>query len=102
MNSSGSSAFGQGSEPSDGHDLFFVSKIDHDRRDAGDVDQIALQHAERNPGRAARIDCVAAGFEDRKARGGREVMAGRYCVAGHGDGRTERGWCGHGESLARR
>ena len=79
-----------GPEPGDRHDLAAVGEIDHDRRDAGDIDEIALQHAERDAGGAAGIDRVAAGFEDRKPGGGGEIVAGGDGVAGHGDGRAVR------------
>ena len=93
--------FWPGAEPGDGQDLFFFGKIDHDRRDAGDIDEIALQHAECDPSGAPRIDRVAARLEDREPGGGGEIVAGRDRMSGHGDGRTVRRWCGHGEPLAR-
>ena len=77
-----------GAEPSDRHDLLFVGEIDHDRRDTGHIDEIALQDAERDAGGAAGIDRVAAGLQNVEARGRREVMARRYRVPGHGDRRA--------------
>ena len=74
-------------EASDRHDLLFVGEIDHDRRDAGDIDQIALQDAERDPGGAARIDRVAARLQNVEPGGRREIMARRDGVLRHGDGR---------------
>ncbi len=88
MNRSGSSALGQGPSPAIVITSRLVGVIDHDRRHPGDIDQIALQHAERNPGGAAGVDRVAARFEDRKPGGGGEVVAGRDGVAGHRDGRA--------------
>ena len=41
---------------------------DHDRRDAGDVHQVRLQHAERDARGAAGIDRVAAGLQDGERR----------------------------------
>ena len=87
---------GPGAEPGDRDHLAARGVIDHDRRHPGDIDQIALQDAERDPGRAAGVDRVAARFEDRKPGGGGEVVAGRDGVAGHRDGRAVRLWCGHG------
>ena len=89
--------FRPSAEPFNSHDLAALGVVDHDRRDAGDVDQVALQNTKRDPGGAARVDRVAACFENREPRGGGgEIMAGGNGVAGHRDGRTVRKWCGHG------
>ena len=64
-------------EPVDRHHLAALGKADHDRRDAGDVDDVALQHPERDPGRDAGVDRIAARFEDEKAGVRRRIMAGR-------------------------
>ena len=84
-------------EASDCHHLLLVGEIDHDRRDTGDVDEIALQDAERNPRGATRIDRVAACLQDVEPRGRREIVTRRNRVLRDGDRRPMRRWCGHGE-----
>ena len=64
-------------KPVDRHHLAALGKADHDRRDAGDVDDVALQYPERDPGRDAGVDRIAARFEDEKTRMRRRVMPGR-------------------------
>ena len=54
---------------------------DHDRRDAGDVHLVGMQHGQRDARRAAGIDRIAAGLEDGEARGGGEIVAGGDGVA---------------------
>ena len=61
-------------ETVDGDDLAGLGQPDHDRRDACDVDQIALRDAERQARRDAGIDCVATGLQDQERRvRGREM-----------------------------
>ena len=57
---------------------------------AGDVDEIALEHAKRNPGSTTGIDGVAASLQDVKTGGGRKIMARRDRMLCHGDGRPMR------------
>ncbi len=90
-----------GAETGDRHDLLFVGEVDHDRRDPGDIDEIALQDTERDPGSAARIDRVAAGLQNVEACGRRQIVARRYGVPGHSDGRPMGGCCGHGDPFLR-
>ena len=56
------------------------------RRNAADVDLFGLQHADRQTGRDAGIDGIAAGLEDFEGRVGGQVMAGRNDVPGAHDG----------------
>ncbi len=90
-----------GAEAGDRHDLLFVGEVDHDRRDTGDIDEIALQDAERDPGGAARIDRVAARLQDVEAGGRRQIMARRDGVPGDGDGRPMGCCLGHGGPFPR-
>ena len=90
---------GPGAEPGDGDDLTLLGEVDHDRRHPGDIDQIALQHAERQAGRTPGVDRVAAGLQNVEPGGRGEVMAGGDRVAGHGDRRAVRERFGHGEAL---
>ena len=77
-----------GAEPGDRHDLALLGVVDHDRRDAGEIDEVDLQDAERDPGRDAGIDRVAAGLQYLEPGGGGEVMPGGDGVRGDGDGRA--------------
>ena len=65
-----------------------VRQPDHDRCDAGDVHQIRLQHAERDAGRAAGIDRIAAGLQDGERGRCGEVVAGGNRVTRAVDGRA--------------
>ena len=53
-------------------------EMDHDRRDATEADELALQHIDRQAGRDAGIDRVAAGFQDLEAGERGVVMAGHH------------------------
>ncbi len=77
-------------EPGDRDHLAALGVIDHDRCHPGDIDEVALQHPERDPGGAAGVDRIAPGFEDRKSGGGGEIVTGGDRVAGHCDGRAVR------------
>ena len=55
-------------------------------RDAADIDLFGLQHPDRQPGRNAGVDGVAARLEDFKGRVGGQVMAGGNNVPGAHDG----------------
>jgi len=79
-----------GPEARDRHHLLPVGEIDHNRRNTGDIDEIALQHTERDPGGTAGIDGVAASLQDVETGGGREIMARRNRMLRHGDGRPIR------------
>ena len=52
------------------------------------IDEIALQHAERDAGGDPGIDRVAACLQDVESGGRGQVMPGRDGVAGDGDGRS--------------
>ncbi|MDT4824057.1 hypothetical protein FQZ97_573000 [compost metagenome] len=81
--------------------------VDQDGRDAAEVHDVALHDAQRDPGRHARIDRVAAGLQDVHAGLRGQVVASRDHVvqAGqrgpHGGGGAARGQigrvgrCGH-------
>ena len=85
-------AFRPMAETGDGHDLarFLRARAgaDHDRRHAGDVHFIGMQHGERDTRGTAGIDGIAAGLEDREARGGREVVTGGDGVPAAVEGRA--------------
>jgi hypothetical protein len=51
-------------QAADGEDLPAFGVVEDDRRDARDIDEVALQHAKRDAGRHARIDGVAASLQD--------------------------------------
>ena len=70
---------------------------DHDRRHAGDVHLVGMQHGQRDAGAAAGVDRIAARLEDREAGGGGEVVAGRDGVPAAVEGRA----LGLGAELAR-
>jgi hypothetical protein len=67
-------------EAGNGDDLTrFVSlgrRADHDRRHAGHVHLVGMQHRERDAGGAAGIDRIAACLEDGETGGGSEIVAG--------------------------
>ncbi len=84
-------------EPGDRDDLALLGVVDHDRRDAGEIDEVDLQDAERDPGRDAGIDRVAAGLQDLEPGGGGEVMPGGDGVRCDGDCRAM--GVAHGEML---
>ena len=86
-------------EPRDRHNLLLLGEVDHDRRNTGDIDEITLQHPERDPGGAPRIDGIASRLEDVEAGGRCKIMACRDRVPGHGDGRPMRGCLAHGVPL---
>src|ERR1700730_17514713 len=88
-------------EPGDGHHLVLVGELDTDRCHAGDVYEVALQHPERDPGAAPRIDRVAASLQDTEAGGRREIMPRGDRVPGDGDGRPMRRCSSHGDPSAR-
>ncbi len=96
--------FGPRPEAGDRHHLALLGEVDHDRRDASDVDQIALQHAERDAGGDPGIHRVAARLQYVEPGGRGEIMPGSDGVAGYGDGRAMGGImrsCGHDVSPAR-
>ena len=65
-----------------------VGEPDHNRRHAGDVHQVRLQHAQCHAGCATGINGVSAGLQDRECRRGGQIVAGRDGVAGAIDGGT--------------
>ena len=79
-----------GPEAGDCHYLLLVGDVDHDRRNPGDIDEIALEHTERNPGGTTGIDGVAASLQDVKTGGGSQIMARRDRMLCYGDGRPMR------------
>ena len=80
-------------ETGDGDDLAPFPSLgpgtDHDRRHAGHVHLVGMQHGKRNAGRAAGIDGIATRLENRKTGGSGEVMAG-----GDGVAAAVEGWAG--------
>jgi len=79
-----------GPETGDRHHLLLVGEVNHNRRNTGDIDQIALEHTERDPGSTTGIDGVAASLQDVKTRGGGEIMARRDRMLRYRDGRPMR------------
>jgi hypothetical protein len=79
---------GPRAEAVDVHDLALFREVDHERRNAGEVDAIGLQHAERDAGGDAGIDRIAAGLENLETgvRGG--IVTGGDHVLRAGDRRT--------------
>jgi hypothetical protein len=82
-------------EAGDGHDFLLLGEIDHDRRNAGDIDEIALQNPERNAGSATGVDRIAAGLQYVEPGDGGEIMPRRNGVPGDGDGRPVGCFLGH-------
>ena len=64
------------------------ARPDHDRRHAGDVHLVGMQHGQRDAGGAAGVDRIAARLEDREAGRGGEIVAGRDGVPAAIEGRT--------------
>ena len=77
-----------GAEPGDRLDFALLGVINHDRRDAGKIDQIDLQDAERDAGGDPGIDRVAARLQDVETGRRGEVMASRDRMPGHRDRRA--------------
>lgn len=67
-----------------------VGQAKHDRRNAGEIHQIGLQHAERDTGGAAGVDRVAAAFEDREPSHGGKIVTGGDGMARAANGGTMR------------
>src|SRR4029079_6013438 len=65
-----------GAEPGDRHGFALLGVVDHDRRDPGEIDEVDLQYAERDPGRDAGVDRVATGLQDLEPGSGGEGMPG--------------------------
>ncbi len=65
-----------------------VREPDHDRRHAGDIDQVRLQHAQAHAGGHTGVDRVAARLQDGEARRRGQIMAGRNGMAGAVNTRT--------------
>jgi hypothetical protein len=63
-------------EAADRHRLAGSGQVDHDRRHAGEVNVLALQHAQRDTARHAGVDRVAAGLEDLEPDLRGEVVGG--------------------------
>jgi len=78
------------SETGDRYYLLLLGEVDHDRCHTGDIDEVALQDTQRDPGGTTGIDRVAAALQDVKPGGCSEVMARRDRVLCHGDGRPMR------------
>ncbi len=79
-----------GSEAGDRHHLLFVGEVDHDWCHTGDIDEIALQDTECDPGGTAGIDGVPTGLQDVETGRGGEIVARRDRMLRHGDGRPMR------------
>ena len=67
-------------EAGDRHGLVAVGQVDQHRRDAGELDLVAVHDTERDAAGDAGVDGVAAGAQDRMRRLGREILAGRCHV----------------------
>jgi hypothetical protein len=61
--------------------LAAFAEVDHGRRDTAEAHELALQHVDRETRRDARIDRVAAGFQDLQAGERGVVVAGHHHVA---------------------
>jgi len=78
-------------EPVDRDHFALVRHPQHDRRHAGEVDDIGLQHLQADPGCDAGVDRVAACLEDIEAGMRRAEMAGGDHVPRAGDRGAEGG-----------
>ena len=63
------------SETGDAEHLAALGGIDQHRGHAGELDLVAVDHAERDPRRDAGIDRIAAGLQHGRARLGRQIVA---------------------------
>ena len=64
MNQAAEASFGHRPRPLIDAVSTVPSSMDHDRRDAGEIHQFALQHAERDARRDTGVDGVAAGLQN--------------------------------------
>ena len=74
--------------------LRFFRGVDDLRRDAAEIHLVGLQHADRDARRDARIDRVAAGFEDLETGVRREIVSRGNDVPRAHDGHAF--YCGGG------
>ena len=74
-------------QPAHGEDLPAFSVIENDGRYTRHIDDVALQHAERDTGGHAGVDGVAARLQHRKSRVRRQVVARRDDVPASRDHR---------------
>ena len=65
-----------------------TGQADHDRRNTGDIDELALQDANRQPCGDARIDRVAARVQDFEPRLRCKIVTGGNRVPGSHDNRA--------------
>jgi hypothetical protein len=68
-------------------DFVAIGEVDHHRRHAGELNLIAVQHAERHARGHAGVDRVAARLEHRPAGFRGEIVPGRdheACARDHG------------------
>ena len=81
---------GPRAEAADGLHLPGLRAVEDDRRDARDIDQIAVHDAQGDAGSHARVDGVAASLQDRKAGLRSQVMPGDDPVPVPADHRPQR------------
>ena len=82
---------GPHAQAADRENLPALGVVEDDRRHAGDIDEVALQHAERDAGGDAGVDGVATRLQHRKSRVRRQVVARRDDMATGRDHRPVRG-----------
>ncbi len=68
-----------------------LRRVDDLRRDAGEIHLVGLQHADRDAGRDAGVDRVAARLQHLEAGVRGEIVSGRNDVLGSHDGQAFRG-----------
>jgi hypothetical protein len=90
---------GPSAEPGHGPDAILARGAHQDRGHPRDIDDVALQHAQRDPARHTGVDGIAARLEDSESRVRGEVVAGRGDMAGSGDRRPVRAGPGQGGIL---
>ena len=78
-----------GAQAADGRHLALVGAIDHDWCHAGDIDQVALQHAQRDARRDPRVDGIPARLQHDKRGMRGAVMTGDRHVASSHEQRTQ-------------
>ncbi len=67
---------GPPAQAGDRHGLVAVGQVDQHRRNAGELDLVAVHDAERDAAGDTGVDRVAAGAQDRMRRFGGEILAG--------------------------
>ena len=81
---------GPGAEAADGLHLPRLRAVEDDRRDAPDIDEIAVHDAQGDARGHTRVDGIAARLQDREARLGSQIVTGDDGVPMAADHRPER------------